>query len=122
MRKQLGLLRLMALFSLGGERGEAMRAERLSAVELGKSWYRVQPAAIIYEEANVMDRTYVIEDRIEQNGCGARLLSVSGFIHDEKRLFVRDDSGNINNGADFEIPFSEVTRQWRFVPLTEGNE
>lgn len=59
---------------------------------------------------------FKIDDIIEQNGHSDVLLVVTGYIHDSERLFVTDLTDRLNNGREFEIPFSEVTRHWRELP------
>ena len=40
------------------------------------------------------------------------LLMVTGVIHDEVRLFVTDTRGELAEGREYEVHFSEVTAQW----------
>jgi len=56
---------------------------------------------------------FSIGDVVEQNHCSAYLLRVSGVIHKEERLFVTDDSDRLNDGREFEVHFSEITKHWQ---------
>ena len=60
-----------------------------------------------------MERTFEIGDLVEQCGQDDCIFRVSGVIHDDKRLFVTDDTGRFGDGKEFEITFEEVTSQWR---------
>ena len=56
-----------------------------------------------------------IGDMVNQNGHEESPLQVTGYITDAQRLFVRDPSGKLSKGNEFEMHFCEVTAHWRRV-------
>ena len=58
-------------------------------------------------------RAFVIGDIVVQKKHERILLIVTGYIHDDKRLFVYDPSEQLFDGAEFEISFGEVVEQYR---------
>jgi len=58
---------------------------------------------------------YDIGDIVNQNGHDEFPLVVTGYITDQQRLFVRDPSGALSKGDEFEMHFCEVTDHWRRV-------
>jgi hypothetical protein len=61
-------------------------------------------------------KEFEIGDIVEQNGHSESPLAVTGYIHDQERLFVRDPSERLSKGDEFEIWTGEVTRHWRELP------
>lgn len=67
-------------------------------------------------ESSCAVREFKLGDIVEQNGHNEALLVVTGYIHDDQRLFVVDPTARLNRGQEFEMWFGEVTRHWRELP------
>ena len=67
-------------------------------------------------------REFEIGDIVEQNGHNEALLVVTGYIHDDERLFVTDPTDRLNHGKEFEMWFGEVTEHWRKVKQNAESE
>ena len=67
-------------------------------------------------------KEFEIGDIIQQNWHQDALFRVSGVIHDDKRLFVMDDTERFNDGDEFEIHFDEVTAQFREITKEGGRK
>ena len=67
-------------------------------------------------------KEFLLGDIVEQNGHVDSLLVVTGYIHDEERVFVTDPTGKLNKGCEFELCFDEITRQWREVMPADYQE
>ena len=62
------------------------------------------------------ERTFEIGDIVIINGrLDEPALFVSGVIHDQRLVFVRDETKKLRNGGELRFEFDQVTNQYREV-------